>query len=135
MIFPPITELTIIGVENAGIPNRERIVLRPTELINLAQFGIILGYRQATGITTPWKDNFFWFGELIVEPPSWIFVYTGKGLYQQAILPDSGHKTYSMHWGRDYTVFNLPTFVPVLFRMDAILIGELLIDSTKKLQK
>ena len=134
MIFPPVTELTVLGVAEPGVPNRERIIIRPTEPVNLAQFGIILGFRNPNGMVTPWLDNFFWFGEITIEPPSWIVVYTGKGEYQQTIVPASNQIAHSMHWGRDRTVFDVPNIVPVLFRMDAILIGNQLRVPTRQLK-
>lgn len=136
MIIPPVTELSLVGVSEPGVANHERIVLRPTEPTNLAQFGIFVGYKNPNGPITPLIDNFFWFGELVVEPPSWIVVYTGPGQYQQSTIQGTGHLVHSLHWGRPVTLFNHPSFVPVLFRMDAILIGQHLINtSTKQLTR
>jgi len=134
MTFPPITELTILGVSDPGIPNRERIIIRPTEPVNLGQFGIFIGHKNINGVVTPWMDNFFWFGELIVEPPSWIIIYTGMGVYQKTLMPGSEQIIHSMHWGRNYTVFNLPSTVPVLFRLDSVLIGQHLYPVSKELK-
>jgi hypothetical protein len=123
MYFPPLLELSLVGVANAGTPNRERILLRPTEKVNLAQFGILLGLRAESGLVTPIRDSFFWFGEIEVEPPSWIGVYTGSGTFKQEPLPGSNQMGYWFYWGRNVTAFDLPRIVPVVFRMSNILIG------------
>src|SRR5450759_3511531 len=70
MILPSVYQLSIIGVVDAGIANHERIVMRPAEAVNLAQFGLFLARKGANELVTPLTDNFFWFGEFIAEPPS-----------------------------------------------------------------
>jgi hypothetical protein len=132
MIIPIVTELTVIGVADPGIPNRERIVLRPTESLDLAQFGILIAVKNEDGSVIPIFDNFFWFGDLFIDPPCWINVYTGNGEFQKTILSDSNQPAYSLHWGRKVTVFNSPNIVPVLFRMDGILIGRQLANVNTK---
>lgn len=125
MIYlPPIFELTIFGVIDPGVPNRERILIRPTEEINLAQCGIFLGIKGEKDLTTPLNDQFFWFGDLVVSPPSWLVVYTGPGSFEETKLPDSGQTAYSFHWGKERTVFHEPNIVPVVFKMTGVLVGK-----------
>ncbi|MEW6520038.1 MAG: hypothetical protein AB1461_11545 [Thermodesulfobacteriota bacterium] len=123
MILPPLFELSYIGVAEPGVPNKERIILRPSEVINLAQCGILLGLKNEGGIITPLQDSFFWFGEVVVGPPSWIIIYTGSGQYQQTLIPNTEQTAYTFHWGKNYTLFNFPNIVPVIFRMGGILTG------------
>lgn len=124
MIFPPIFELSLVGLYDAGIPNRERIVIRPTEKVNLAQFGIILAFRNPNGMTTPIRDNFFWFGELEISPPSWIVVATSEGKYDLLKDPVGGQDIHMFHWGRKTTIFNRPEFAPILIQLSSIVIGN-----------
>jgi hypothetical protein len=131
MIIAPITELTVLGIVKAGVPNQERIVIRPTEPVNLAQFGIILASQDQNGMNTPIADSFFWFGELIIEPPCWLLIYTGAGEFQKTTLQDTGHTAYVFHWGRPYTIFGTSNIKPILFRMDAILVGQQLLTPTR----
>src|SRR5665213_3607696 len=77
MTFPPPLELSLFGLYEPGVPGKERIVLRPTESVNLAQFGIMLGWKLANGNVVPINDNFFWFREMIAVTPSWIIIFTG----------------------------------------------------------
>jgi hypothetical protein len=130
MIYlPPIHQLSMYGVVDAGVPNRERICLRPTDTTNLAQFGILLATSRmeaGTQITTPFSGphgTYFWFGDVIAEPPSWIIIFTGKG---ERVPPkvENAQKVFVFYWGLEFAVFAIPGAVPVLFRIDSILIGQ-----------
>jgi hypothetical protein len=123
MILPWATELKLVGVVDAGVPNNERIGLQPTEPVNLAQFGLIIGMRHPNGAVLPLRDNFFWFGDLVVEPPSWVVVFTGEGNYHEW-YSSSGDKVHTLYWGRKVTMFGVPNIVPVLIRIDGILIAD-----------
>ncbi len=80
MRFPPILSVGPLIVEDSGIPNKERIVFRPTEPINLVEFGILIGVRQDNGLIRTIHDNCFMFDEIEVAVPSWVVVYTKKGV-------------------------------------------------------
>jgi hypothetical protein len=134
MLLPPIVELTLVGVAGRNDPNRERIILRPTEPVNLGAFGLFLGYKTDEGRTIPLADSFYWFGEVEVAPPGWIFVYTGKGEYRETEIPELGQTAYVFHWGRTYTVFLHPRIVPALFRIGGVLVGEPDVDNSMRRQ-
>lgn len=125
MLFEPIIELTIIIVADAGVPNQERVVLRPTESVNLGQFGVTVGIRNSDNpnLILPLTDHFFWFPNLVVETPSWLFLYTGKGSYEETTRVGTSETAHVFHWGREITLFNYFELVPVVFRHSAILIG------------
>jgi hypothetical protein len=123
MILPFIHELSIVGVADVNVPNQERIIIRPTQSVNLAGFGLYIGWLKANGMITPYPDHFLWFGELFVAPPSWIIVYSGPGKFQQTHVNDGRETAYVYHWGKSHTVFGQPGIVAALFRFDGILIG------------
>ena len=123
MIIPPIFEFGTVNVDDSGVPGKERIVFRPTEPINLAQCGLLIGWREPTGAITPLNERFFWFGEITVTPPCWIVVYTGKGQFKQTVHEKTGHPVYFYYWGNDTTIFNVREAVPVLFKIAGIQIG------------
>jgi hypothetical protein len=124
MIYiPPILELSLYGVVDAGVPNRERICVRPTDSINLAQFGILAGIRAANGAITPSPNLFFWFGDLVVTPPAWLIVFTGKGESPSAPLVENGNNVYVFYWNLKNTIFNIPGMSPIVFKMNTILTG------------
>jgi hypothetical protein len=124
MIFPPPLELSLLGLYDAGDPGKERIVLRPTESVNLAQFGILLGYKTENGSIVPLNDHFFWFCEIVVPTPSWIVVFTGEGTFDVIPHAQSGQPVYVFYWGRKQTIFHDPKAVPIIFQLNAVLIAS-----------
>jgi len=133
MTLPAIFELTLVGVYERGVPNRERLVFQPTQTIDIGQFGILLGVTGSPGMAFPIRDNFFWFGNGVVSSGDWVLVYTCAGKPTGSIIPNTNSKVYTVFWGRPTVIFSDPSIVPVLFRMDAVSVGEnqLLLSSQK----
>ncbi|HWW02433.1 MAG TPA: hypothetical protein VNZ64_22235 [Candidatus Acidoferrum sp.] len=123
MIIPPIFEIGAVSVIASGVARHEHIAFRPTEPVNLAQFGILLGFQQENSVVTPIKDNLFWFGELEVSPPCWVVLYTGKGEYHVTHHFQTKHPVHVFYWGRETTLFKAREVVPVLVRMGGVAIG------------
>jgi hypothetical protein len=123
MILPPIFELGLVSVIASGVPGQEHILLRPTEPINLAQYGLMLGWIGQNGLVTPIPDHFYWFGVIEVRPPCWVAVYTGKGEHRVTKHRENGQPVYIFYWGKEATIFNIREMVPVAFRMNSITIG------------
>jgi len=110
-------DLEILGVVDAGVPNHERIVIRPTRPISLAGFGITLGVFVSDDLgAAPLYDNVFWFPDIVIDPPTWLFIYTGPGRVLQTTV-ESGEPALCLHWQRQYVVFTDPSIVPVLFEI------------------
>jgi hypothetical protein len=122
MIIPPLLEIGNVVVADSGVPNQERIVFRPTEPINLAQFGIIIAFRAPIGVF-PYNDLFFWFSDIEIAPPCWVVVYTRKGEYAVEKHRQTGHPVHFFFWGRDTVLFPYGNIVPIVFRVDQLLIG------------
>ena len=121
--LPTVHELSIVGVFDAGVPNRERLVLRPTEVTNLANFMVVLGIRNPDGTAFPLGEHTFWLGEKTIAPPSWIFLYTGSGQAQDTVLPESKEPAYVFHWGKPVTLFSNDKIVPMIFRLGGVAVG------------
>ncbi len=130
MIFPPLLSISVIGVADAGVANQERLVLRPMEPLNLARLGVLVAYQSLDGTAFPSNDNLFWFGDLQINPPAWILLYTKSGAYSVS-AHDDGTPVHSFFWNRGLTVFNAPYLVPVVFEMSALQISGALRTSTK----
>lgn len=120
LIVDGITELTVVGAFDRGIPNQERVVLQANEMVNMGQFALLLGIRQQEGFAVPIRDNFYWFGDGIVYKGDWIFVYTGPGESRKNEVPGTTEKLFTVHWGRTQTVLGSLDVVPVLIRTDAV---------------
>jgi hypothetical protein len=121
MILPPVLEFGTLTVVESGVANKERIVFRPTEPLNLVQFGVLICFRQGNDSVVAVHDNCFMFDQIQIAPPSWVVLYTGTGEPNQSEY--DGHPVYYRYWGRPKTIFTVVEIVPVLFRLDAITIG------------
>jgi hypothetical protein len=117
-----LTELTVVGVYDRGVPNQERIVIFANLLANLGQYGVMLGLRAAGNSAVPIRDNLYWFGDGLINPGDWIFLYTGPGNATVTNLPNAQERLFSLHWGRPQTVLHNVGIVPILFKVDAVAI-------------
>ena len=123
MIFPSyLSELSIVGIFDRGIPNQERIVLCVNEGIAMGKYGLMLGIRSANGSAIPIRDNLLWFGDAWLNKGDWVFVYTGPGEPRATAVPNNTENLYSVHWGREKVILTSPEVVPILFRIDAVLV-------------
>lgn len=113
----PIAELSVYGVEEAGVPNRERISLRPTETVNLGRYGVLLAIQNETGGLTPVPDHFFWFGERVISPPAWVILLTGKG--ENRVIEGDRGPLHIFFWGKEQTLFNIPNIAAAVFEIGA----------------
>ena len=123
MILPDIVELQLVGVFDRGEPNRERIVIKSTSYVNLAQYGVLLGYMMDNGMAVPYRDNFYHFPEKLVLPNTWVFLYTGPGTDQETTRINTQEPAWVFHWQRPSTIFAQSRNVPVIFKMDSVLVG------------
>lgn len=120
-----IPELHLVGVADPGVPNQERVVLRPTQNLRLHGYGLCIGI-PSTGLgAQPLFDNCFWFPNVEINLPSWILVFTGKGNFGTSKW-HTGEDVYSFHWQRPHTVFESRQVVPILFRVDGSVVGPIL---------
>lgn len=124
--LPNIDTLTLVGVFDRGVPNRERIVLRALQSVEMAQYGIIVGWNDAgpDGPIRPFNDLFYWFGDGVVQPNETIFVYTGKGEARKTTVEGSNAPAYAVHWGKANTMFADSRVVPAIISMGQILVAK-----------
>jgi hypothetical protein len=125
MIVNDIVELSVAAVLNRGEPNQECIAIQVHSPINVGQYGIMVGvFHHQTGMAMPLMDNLFWFGDADVKPQDWIFVNTGLGQANSGKLSDNTGDYYSVFWGRKQTMFANSNLVPILFRVDAVVMPK-----------
>jgi hypothetical protein len=124
IMLPPIEDLTLVGVFDRGIANKERIVLRATKATEMAQYGIIVAWNPlgANTVSQPYNDFFFWFGDGVVQGGETIFVYTGKGEPRKTTVEGTSNVAYVVHWNRPTTLFADSRVVPLV-----ITIGQLIV--------
>src|SRR5262249_31570481 len=113
--------LHLEGVWDRGVPNTERIALRPTRPVNLGEYVVGLGVRTPDGATFPLRDDFMWLEEGVLEPPAWVFIYTGPGVRRFTTVMGTTEPALVLHWGRDHTVLNDARVYPVVYHLEGIL--------------
>lgn len=129
MILQSLSELLLYPVSDRGIPNSERIPILVQEHTDMGKFGVMLGLANRKSFANPYQDNLFWFGDGIVKPGDWIFLYTGNGTPRADDWhTPQGSKIYSVHWGKSKTIFANSSIVPILFRADAVQVGSSVVD-------
>jgi hypothetical protein len=118
-LLPPIPELTLVGVFDRGVPNRERIVLKAETTIEVGNYAVVLGIRYLhTGVFVPIQDAMFWFGSGAAVANDWLFLFTGSGTFNSIPNADGTGKIYLSYWGREHTLFHDPTTEAVLWRIN-----------------
>lgn len=124
MTLQDISELEMVGVFDRGVANRERIVFRACEDVTLGQFGIMLGINLTKGWARPIRDNLFWFGNGTVQKDDWLCVFTGEGKPTAYNVPGTENQMFSVFWGRKTVVLTSTMIVPILFRIDGVIVEQ-----------
>jgi hypothetical protein len=118
MFLPPTSDLSLRGVADRGIPNRERILIYSFSVIDLQNFILGIGYTADDRVVTPFRQYVYYFDDVVVPAQSWIVVYTGPGQTQVSKLPPPGNEiAFIYHWGLSSVVFQQTEVVPILFRV------------------
>lgn len=136
MMLSNLEELELSGVYDRGKPNNERIVTRSILPINLASYGVMLGRSTARfaadpNNAIPIPDNLFWFGNIDIAANTYIFLYTCGGNFRVTTTQAGDYPALVYHWGKSLTVLNDPDIVPIIFRMDSVIVGSKQWDITK----
>src|SRR5882724_12531878 len=69
----------------------------------------------------PFYDNAFWFPDVAIDPPTWVFIFTGPGTPTVSFEKYTGAPLHILYWGRKTTIFTTPNIVPVIIRNDGML--------------
>ena len=99
----------------------------------MGQYGLLLGLRGPGVSASPIRDNFLWFGDTMVNEGDVIFVFTGPGELRVSDIPNNRQRLISVHWGRQMTFLSNPSFVPILIRVDAVMIPSEAASNPKQL--
>jgi hypothetical protein len=128
LMFPidDIPELHLVGVSSRGEPNRERVIIRnPSDnMVALGEFALLVGFKTAENIAVPLPDQFLWFGDELLGPRTWLFIYTGPGKPTSTRTVVTDEPARVLHWGRKHVMFDNESFVPLLIRLGGIVIDK-----------
>jgi hypothetical protein len=104
MFLPTTTALRIITVLDRGAPNKECIVLRTYEPINLQNYVMGLGVTGDNVTATPLNGYIYYFADALVPTGSWVFVYTGPGQAQVSSIPAGSDIAFTLPLGPPVSV-------------------------------
>ena len=125
MILPAVPRLTLQGVFDPGVPNKERVVFYASEPVDLSAFGVLVGLALANGATVPVWDNLYWFGEFVIPKDCFLILFSGSGKPHRIDRdPQILKPVYFFYWGRPQVMFSSSNFVPMLFEMSALSVGS-----------
>jgi hypothetical protein len=116
-----IPEIEYWGIYERGVPNAERIVFKPRIPLNLTSYAIIVGIESENRSLVPIHDSNFYFPEVIVYPPAWVFVFTCKGTTMVNVERTTKEPTHNLFWGRSQVVFGHSSLTAAIVRIDAML--------------
>lgn len=126
MSIEQVDSLKIIHVDEAGVPNEEHIAIKVVKHCDLSEYCLIIGLAGLDGRATPVKDHMLWFGYGEVNPGDWIIVYTASGttrinpLNSATIGSPPGARVIATHWGKEHTIFQNRSLVPMIIRIAAV---------------
>lgn len=119
-----VESLRIIHVAKHGRPNEEHIAISVEEYCDLSEYCLFIGLAGLEGQATPVKDHMLWFGYGEANPGDWIIVYTAAGSTRISLLDGKddppGARVIAIHWGKEHTVFQNRSLVPVIVRIGGI---------------
>jgi hypothetical protein len=117
MFLPNTSQLSIRGVADRGVPNRERIILYNFAAVNLQNFIMGIGHTTDDQLVTPFFGYVYYFDDIVIPAKSWVIVYTGPGQHQVSKLPPNDEIAFIYHWGLNSVLFQQREVVPILFRI------------------
>lgn len=124
MSMERVESLQIIHVASHGLPNEEHIAISVEEYCDLSEYCLFIGLGGLEGQATPVKDHMLWFGYGEANPGDWIIVYTAAGSTRITPLVGKddppGARLIVIHWGKEHTVFQNRSLVPIIVRIGGI---------------
>ncbi len=84
----------------------------------------MVGVKTGDGTAVPIRDNMLWFGDGILRSGEWLCVFTCPGTAVVSKIPNSEDRMISVFWGRKNVVFKEDFFVPILFRIDGVVVEK-----------
>jgi hypothetical protein len=109
--------LSIAGIFDRGVPNKERIALSVAVEANLSSYVTLLS-RYNPGRQTIASGNMtsYWFSPATVKPGDFVILYTGSGTNASNPRPTGGTNHF-FYWGLKSTIFDDPESCAVLLEL------------------
>lgn len=104
--------IQIQSVVDKGVPDRERLVLRVLQDVDIGDFMLIRTGFEGNHVTTR-VVNTFWFPDRSVNAGDIIVVYSKRGYGKEKEISDS-RTAHFFYWGQDEPLWNNDDVAPVL---------------------
>jgi hypothetical protein len=105
--------LTISAIRDAGILNKERIVMRVNQDLDIGDFALLrTGYNNGTSEVTTRVYNALWFPNKMLKRGDFVVVYTKRGRSSQKEFDD--HLSHFFYWGENSSLWDKPDVAAVL---------------------
>lgn len=118
-----LSELEIVMVADAGIANKERIIIKVHDYVDLSNYVLIVGMPVGDHQILPLRDHFFWFGKEVVGPQYTIFLYTGPGTRLATTVQGTNEPALVLYWGKPTTLFHSRILSPAILSLEGIFVG------------
>jgi hypothetical protein len=121
-----IPELTLQGVFERGLPNKEHVVLKAEVPVDLGFYAVVLGLRNpgTEALATPLVDSTYWLGSAEIPAGDWVFLFTGPGTPSKIRSKDNTCDLHLIFWNRKQTIFHDTRIIPLLWRLNGITIEK-----------
>jgi hypothetical protein len=110
--------LGILGIEDRGVPNKERLYLAVLVSTNLSYYAVLDTEYTSDGRVVAIPKHAYWFGPRQVNPGDQVILYTGSGTDTSFNRLD-GHTDHVMYWGLPSTLWNKSSGCAVLFEISS----------------
>jgi hypothetical protein len=105
---------TITEIANAGILDRERVVIKAINSADVGDYALFRTLSTAKNrISEGNVPNTYWFPDVDVKAGDTIVLYTKKGISSRKSTP-SGSTSYFFYWGFETPFWNDTKHLPVL---------------------
>jgi len=91
--------LDLRGIENIGDLERERVVVRATQDVDIGDFAIFKCRKSADGgVASGHVPDAYWFPDRTIKSGDFVVLYTKKGTASEK-KGETGSTTYFYYWG------------------------------------
>ena len=110
-------KLKISEIENKGVAENERIILKVLESDNVGQYVIFKTKKLADDRVSSRPSDVFWFQNKEVKKGDWVVIYTKSGTYK-SIINEKGNTSHFFYWDKKEPLWKDSIDIPILLHID-----------------
>ena len=110
-------KLELRSIQDRGIADKERIVMKANTKVDVGQFAVIeAGFSD--GVANSSTRDCYWFPDKVVEEGDWVVLYTKSGDDREKVQK-SGATAHFFYWGKNSPKWRVKNWVPVVLQVDS----------------